>query len=195
MSARERRADLLFAAYVAGGDSSSHYSLEAFARDLEAAGTKVSLGTLKRYSADFDWQARAEKLWASRQTERLPEIQRAAQAAELRRNRVGRALLGAGGRGLQALLEDDQRVRSMRPGEIARLIDLGVKVDLQAAEALQSRRDLIVAAWNDVIINVIRIFNDANAHPTPSQRASRFAEALDALATERINAADEVAEA
>ncbi len=190
-TSRERRAEYLFAAYIAGGDVGRPYSLEDFACDLVAAGVKISLGTLKRYSVDYSWQERASHVWALRSTQRAPEQQRVALAAEGRRNRVGQALLGVGGRALQSLLEDDARVRTMRAGDIARILDLGMRADGQSAATLQSVTDLNVQIWNDVTVSVMRIFSEVNAEPGTESRALQFAERLDELVTARLRAARE----
>jgi len=187
--ARARRADYLFAAYVAGGVGKRVYPLHEFLTDLQAVGIDVSLGTLKRDSTESAWQARAKSAWRTQQAEQIPELHRAVRAAELRCSRIAGTLLDVGGRALQEILDDEDRISALHPAFIARFLDLGVRVDRQTAETVQSLHDLTVDIWNDVLLSVVRIFLEINVDPIPESRAASFGELLDALATDRIRAA------
>lgn len=186
MSARGARADVLFAAYVSAGRGLAHYSLDAFRADLASAGVTVSLGTLKRYSAQDDWQARAALIWERQAAEEVPDLQRARLAMEARHARLAQALTGAGATALQELLSDRQRRDSMRPSEIARLLDLGVRVERNALHTATDLEAMVVETWNTVVASVSQLFEAVNGLPVADDRAACFANALDALVDLRL---------
>ncbi len=181
------RADILFGLYVELGPGRS---LKQLHERLSTLGATVSLATLKRYSARFDWQARLAEL-AAESSERRREgaIERVSQVNE-RHLQLARALLGAGGTALQRLLGSEVRLASLKPNDIARLLDLGLRAERQTMILEVDRRQIDIAIWNDVLTNVVELFQTANDVEDPLERTSRFADGLDALVQDRFDSLD-----
>ncbi len=184
MAQTAERADILFGLYVELGPGRS---LKQLHERLSTLGATVSLATLKRYSVRFDWQARLARLTAeSSERRREGAIEQISQVNE-RHLQLARALLGAGGTALQRLLGSEMRLASLKPTDIARLLDLGLRAERQTMMLEVDRNQIGIAIWNDVLTNVVELFRTANEGNDSRESASRFADGLDALAQDRLD--------
>ena len=159
-------------------------SLPKFQRYLTEAGVPISLGTLKGHSRRFDWQRRLAE--ANERSERRDQEERLTAAARANESyaRLGRAMSGVGGRALQSLLANPDRLERMSPGEIARVIESGIRTESRALGVDQDRNSLAVALLNGVVQRVVPAFLDGNDDPDPARRAERFAVAVDRIGDE-----------
>ena len=179
------RSEILFGLHVELGPARS---LKLLHERLSTLGATVSLATLKRYSARFDWQARLAELAAeSSGRRREGAIEQMSQVNE-RHLQLARALLGAGGTALQRLLGSEVRLASLKPNDIARLLDLGLRAERQTMMLEVDRKQVGIAIWNDVLTNVVELYRAANEVEDPLERTSRFADGLDALVQDRLDA-------
>lgn len=177
------RARMLLSLYVQMGP---RRSLARLHQQLQTFGVRLSLATLKRYSARYGWQSEIASISAAAR-----EGQRKAAIAELtamndRHGQLARALQGAGGSALQRLLGSDARLANLKPGDIARLIELGLKAERQALAEVSDRHEMAVAVWNVVVADVVEIFTEVNAEPDPGMRVRSFARSVDRLVDKRL---------
>ena len=103
-----------------------------------------------------------------------------------RHAQLARALQGAGGSALQQLLANAARLGGLKAGDIARLIESGLKAELRAVGASSDRREITLETWNDVVTSVVKLFTEINEEPDPDSRAARFALRIDRLVDERL---------
>jgi hypothetical protein len=146
----------------------------------------MSLGTLKRYSTAYGWQSRIAEARSAAVTAKKQEAINAILAMQDRHSQLGRAMQGAGGAALQRLLSNDTRLAGLKPAEMARLIDLGLKAERSALGAATDRREIGLEIWNDVVVSVVALFERANGESEARVRARLFARGLDDLVTERL---------
>lgn len=93
---------------------------------------------------------------------------------------------GAAGSALQRLLANDARLAGLKPSDIARLIDLGLRAERSAVGVASDRRDIAIDVCNDVVIIIVRLFLDINEEPDARTRARLFARRLDRIIDERL---------
>lgn len=177
------RARMAFSLYAQMGPGRSLSRLHQL---LGSAGVRVSLVTLKRYSAKYRWQAEIAALNSVAR-----EGERSAVVAELkamndRHGQLARALQGAGGSALQRLLASDARLTNLKPSDIARLIELGLKAERQALAEAADHHQIAVNVWNAVVGEVVQLFTAVNPEPDPDIRTRRFARSVDRLIDERL---------
>ena len=177
------RADLLFALYVElGGERSL-----ALLRDrLYALGVGTSLSTLKRYSSSFDWPRRVAEIEERAARRREGGHVKVALGLHERQAQIARALQGAGGAALQQLISDQARIRDLKPADIARLLELGMRAEREAAIGSTDRRRLAVAMANLVTEEVVALFERINSITDEGSRARAFAAGLDAVVDEHL---------
>jgi hypothetical protein len=161
-------------------------SLRRLQAELIASGVSVSLSTLKRYSRQCDWQARLTELESEARTQQRKQDVADMMAMHDRHAQLGRAMQGAAGSALQRLLANDSRLSGLKPSDIARLIDLGLRAERSAVGVASDRRDIAVDVWNDVVITVVPLFLDINEEPDPRTRARLFARRLDRIVDEHL---------
>ena len=151
-------------------------------------GIRTSLATLKRYSSVYGWQARlAEIEIEGRRREREQNVE-SVIAMHARHTQLARAMQGAGGTALQRLMGSDIRLTGLKPADIARLIDLGLRAERHALGASTDRREIGVDVWNDVVLSVVDLFREINDEPDATTRARLFARRLDDLVSQRLDA-------
>ena len=177
------RADLLFALYVELGPERS---LGALDRRLREIGVSCSLSSLKRYSVRFRWTERVASLEAKASRRREGGNLRAALATHERHSQLARALQGAGGSALQQLIADQARLREMKPADIARLLDLGMRAERDASVGTNDRRRLALAMADLVTEEVVALFERVNAVADEGARARAFAVGLDAIVEDHL---------
>lgn len=176
------RAEIFFHIYKERADR----SLRGLHADLIHSGINVSLATLKRYSTQFNWQARLNELDAEARKQQREQDVADTMAMHDRHAQLGRAMQGAAGSALQRLLASDARLSGLKPTEIARLIDLGLRAERSAVGVASDRREIATDAWNDVVSTVVRLFLDINEEPDPRTRARLFARRLDRTIDQRL---------
>lgn len=179
------RADLLLAVYIELG---SERSLALLHSRLTTLGVKTSLSTLKRYSSKFDWPRRVAELEAQAARRREGGHLKAALAIHDRQSQLARALQGAGGAALQQLIADAARIREMKPSDITRLLELGMRAERDAAMGSTDRRRLALAMANLVTEEVVALFERVNSITDEGSRARTFASGLDSIVDEHLRA-------
>ncbi len=177
------RSDVIFHIYVEMGP---RRSLAKLRRRLGEFGWSISLSTLKLYSSRDGWRQRIERLDAEAAERRRKSSVSSVMAMEERQAQLDRALQGAGGTALRRLLEDDARLSQMKPSEIARLLELGMREERRAVGEVAMRADVQVTIWNTVTKQIIPAFIEANKHPDVDVRARRFIETFDRIIDEHL---------
>ena len=162
LPARER-AQIAFGLYI----QLRPRSIARLHEQLAAIGVRISLATLKRYSTRFHWQKQVDEL-----EEEAARGQREVGVAHLvamqdRHAQLARAVQGAGGSALAKLVSSDQRLDDMRPGEIARLLELGLRAERRAVGEATDRRDIAVGIWNSVTVEMVGLFGQVQDEPDP----------------------------
>jgi hypothetical protein len=182
-SSSKSRFDLYFHAYHQLGPTRS---LRRLQRELRSSGIETSIGTLKRLSTRYDWQARIADLDVEARKRLHEQDVAGTMAMHDRHAQLGRAMQGAAGSALQRLLANDARLSGLKPTDIARLIELGLRAERSAVGVATDRRDIAIDVWNDVVIIVARLFLDINDEPDERTRARLFARRLDRIIDERL---------
>jgi hypothetical protein len=177
------RSDLYLHAYYQLGATRSIRRLQA---QLAASGIHTSIGTLKRLSVRFDWQARLAELDAEARNRQREQDVAGTMAMHDRHAQLGRAMQGAAGSALQRLLANDARLSGLKPSDIARLIELGLRAERSAVGVASDRRDIALEVCNDVVIIIARLFLEINEEPDARTRARLFARRLDRVIDERL---------
>jgi len=179
------RSDLLLAVYFELGAERSLALLHSRLADL---GVRTSLSTLKRYSSKFDWPRRVAEFEAQATRRREGGHLKTALAIHDRQSQLARALQGAGGAALQQLIADAARIRDMKPADIARILELGMRAEREAAIGSTDRRHLAVSMANLVTEEVVALFERVNTITDEGSRARAFASGLDAIVDEHLRA-------
>ncbi len=179
------RSDLLLAVYAELGPERS---LAALHDRLQGLQVKVSLSTLKRYSAAYGWPARVAEIEAQAARRREGGQVATALALHQRQAQIARALQGAGGAALQQLLNDQSRLRDLKPADITRLLDLGMRTEREAAGAVADRKRLAIAMADLLTQEVVALFERINIINDQNSRARAFAEGLDDIVDEHFRA-------
>ncbi len=161
-------------------------SLAKLRRRLSEIDWPISLSTLKLYSSSGGWQQRIAQLDAEVAERKNESSMRAIMEMDERHAQLDRALQGAGGSALRRLLQDDERLSAMRPAEIVRLLELGMRDERRAVGDSAVREDVQIGIWNTVTKEIIPAFLELNELPDPEQRARRFIEAFDRIITEHL---------
>jgi len=178
------RADLYLHVYYQQGPARS---LRRTQTELHAAGISLSLATLKRYSSAHRWQERVTELDADARRGQREKSVESAMAMHDRHAQLGRAMQGAAGTALQRLLASDARLSGIKPTEIARLIDLGLRAERSAVAVASDRREIAMDVWNDVVITVVGTFLDINDESDARLRARLFARRIDRIIDQRLS--------
>lgn len=182
---RRSASDVLFAFYYELGPDRSLAALVAHLLNL---GVRISLSTLKRYSAQDHWIERVAEL-DDRAARRLEGGNlKAKLALHDRQGQLARALQGAGGAALQQLISDQSRLQDMKPADIARLLELGMRTEREATVGSNDRRRLAMSMANLVTQEVVALFERVNSITDEGNRARSFATGLDALVDEHLKA-------
>jgi hypothetical protein len=146
----------------------------------------VSLPTLKRYSSRYGWRQRLAELAVEVSQRGRAQTVEAIVSMNERHTELARAMQGAGSAALQRLLANDGRLTGLRPGDIARLIELGLRSERYAVGASADRSDIALETWSDVVVSVVKLFQEVNQEPDARTRARRFARGIDALVSGRL---------
>lgn len=177
------RVTLFFQAYVQLGDKRSLSRLRAV---LLEAGIEISVASLKRYSKQYRWRMQIVELEKSGRQQAAKTAGESILAMQERHTQLARAMQGAGGSALQRLLGSDTRLAVLKPSDITRLIDLGLKSERHALGAATDRREMAIEIFNDLVVDLVAVFKDVNDEPEPRLRARLFARNVDRLVTNRL---------
>lgn len=177
------RAQIAFGLYLQMGATRSLVKLH---RELQALGVPISLATLKRWSARFNWRGQITEQSAEARKELRRRNKEQLIGMEERHSQLARALQGAGGTALQKLLGNDTRLAGLKAADIARLLELGLKSERQVLGESTDRRDVFLEVWNEVTLAVVPIFREVNEEADPQLRARLFAHAIDRLVDGRL---------
>jgi len=182
--ASHERAEILFLLYYELGPERS---LRRLHRQLQPLGVRISMATLKRYSTRFSWRQQVASLDADAMQRRRERA--LAQVATMleRHAQVARAAQGAGGSALQKLMSSERRLAEMRPSDIARLLDLGLRAERTALAETADRREIAVAIWNVLTSEIVQLFKGVNDEPDPDARARGFARGVDRIIDEHLD--------
>lgn len=178
------RAQIAFGVYV----QMRPRSLQRLHEQLVAVGVPISLATLKRYSRDYRWQEQLAGLEAEASHDRHQASVTQLLAMQDRHAQLARAVQGAGGSALEKLLRSDQRLATMRPGEIARLLELGLRTERSAVGESADRRDIATAVWNSVATEMVGLFKQINEETDAVARARLFARGVDRIVDQHLEA-------
>lgn len=153
---RRARADFWFNTYCALGRTRS---LELL-RDIgTAAGQKIGFTTLRQYSTDYNWQERVAEF-----DERIADAGARATMTdalvdEARQARLGRALQEIATLGMGKLRASGGE--GLSGAEIARLADVGVRIERLASGLATERRELIVSLMGFIVEHVSVLFRES----------------------------------
>jgi hypothetical protein len=159
-------------------------SLRRLAEILRDAGMEISVRTLARYSKAGGWQARV----------RLDDARAAALPGEslveaMRRIRdrhasIARGLQAAGSESLRRYVADEQRLGQARPAEIARLLDVGTRLERATFAPAHTVESTIAEIMSALVDYVPALFRQVNGLTDPNERAYRFITGYDSFADE-----------
>jgi len=177
------RADVLFALYYELGPDRSLSNLHDH---LGALGIRVSLTTLKRNCSRYGWQERVAQVDARGASLGERHSLKTALAMHDRHLQLARAVQGAGGSALQHLMRSDARLSDMKPADIVRLLELGIRAERAALEQTATRRDVATVFANIVTHAVVELFERTNSMAEPATRAEAFAGGLDRIVEQHL---------
>jgi hypothetical protein len=153
-------------------------SLMKLKRHLAAIGLSVSMTTLKDYSAKYGWQDRMRELDARQADARQLTHDSTVARMNERQANMGAAMQTVAGRGL-AMIADN--AGAMTPGDVARLADIGVKLERLALGEATTRSEIEVTVYNTIIQQIAALFINVNAMDSPDDRTRTFADGVDGI--------------
>jgi hypothetical protein len=168
--AAQRRAESYYLLYAALGRERSLSKLRETLADL---GLSVSLNTLKSYSANHDWQGRAEFL-----DQRNTSLEHANLPAEMneRHARLGIALQTVAGKRLETIDASELSV-----GDAPRLAKAGVDIERLATGQANERYELVASMLSPMIYDLVDLFKTVNVIDDPQARVTAWARQADAI--------------
>ena len=176
------RAEYLFASYYSLGESNR--SLAKLHALLTGLGLKISLGTLKNYSARGQWIDRAAEYDRSTSVEKVEQANAlATRVTELnhRHAQYGIALQKIGFRELRAL-----DTGSFSPSEVTNMMEKGIKLERLAEGEATDRHELTVQIVEPLLRQIVTLFEQVNMMADASARARQFAIGADAIIVENF---------
>jgi len=147
-------------------------SLSKLQRALSDLGLKVSLNTLKSYSANYAWAGRIESLPDSKEVALLTY---AADMSE-RQSNLGRLMQTLANERLTTIDPQDMSV-----SDLIRLMRTGVDIERTAMGAATSRIELFNTAVSPLIYQIVGLFQSINSIPDEQERVRRFVYGADNL--------------
>lgn len=165
----QARADAAFMLYWQMGPERS---LEKLADIGATLGLRGSLKTLKRWSADFRWQARLIEFDA-KAAERIEER----VIGDVVEMNSRQALLG---RSMQAIAKKrldlfNEVPATLDAADVARMAEVGTKLERLAMGEVTERRQVMLSILNVVIRPLCELFGQVNGLPDEQERLRRFA--------------------
>ena len=171
----QRRADAWVLLYHALGADRSLLKLR---RHLADIGLAINLNTLKMYSAKYGWQDRMRELDARQADARQLTHDSTVARMNERQANMGEAMQHVAGRGL-AMIADN--AGAMTPGDVARLADIGVKLERLALGEATTRSEIEVTVYNTIIQQIAALFINVNVMDSPDDRTRTFADGVDGI--------------
>lgn len=144
-----------------------------------------SIKTLKRWSADFGWVDAAKEYDRARAAQNTEVILQDAYEIDRRHGSVGRALQQIAMLGIGKLAPEQGGVRvlsaEVRPGDVARLAEAGVRIERLSAGLATERTEVLTQVWNTLTVQIVELFLEVNEIGDANARALRFAQGVDAI--------------
>ncbi|MCK9495478.1 MAG: hypothetical protein M0R75_08280 [Dehalococcoidia bacterium] len=184
-SSAKSREGLLFLLYSELGPDRSLERLHAL---IVSAGVRVSLGTLKRYSSEFDWTRRVLEVEAESAARRHERAVETLAAQGERHAQLGRVFQTLAARAADARLRDPEGLGRASIAAIARAGQAGAEMERRAGTEQRDRQGAAVEIWNRLTFQLVPAFLDLNELPDPAMRTERFVEVVDRLADEHLRA-------
>jgi hypothetical protein len=182
---RESRAETFFLVHKHLGPGRT---LRLLHEQLQASGFKLSLQTLKSYSSDYDWVARAARFDAEAQQQAEVRALRTATESQERHRQIANAAIGGAAKALGLLISNEGRLAEMGTVEIVRLLSFGIEADAALNGAVRDREAIAIHIWNALMLDVVELFRDCNRLPEPEDRAAAFGRGFDAIRDELLHA-------
>ena len=185
----EERAGLFFSIYHALGPARSLALLHG---NLARLGTRVSLNTLKNYSADYDWQARLAEIEAQEMEEQAVSHVALVKHMNVRQAALGRAMQGVAetaiGQLAEALKAED--AEPMGAQALARLAEIGTKIERLAMGEATTRAEILVSTYSTVVQEFVGLFIVVNDLAEAEERKRQYALGVDAIIDRHLDEAN-----
>ena len=172
---RERNDSLFFIYYQMGPER----SLEGLQKQLAMMGLKRSLNTVKRYSAQFGWQARVLEMDAKYRAEREQKALEQRDEQDERQARLGRNMQVLASAGMVSMKKLMDSGAPMAPADISSLAKTGVQIERLATGKETDRVRIIREVNNAWTLQVGAIFLSVNTIPDEEGRKAEFATRMD----------------
>ncbi len=168
-------------------------SLEKLAEFGSSLGLKSSLNTLKRWSSDFGWQARVIDFDAKACERTQEQVLDDVVGMNMRQALLGRSMQIVAQKRIDLFKEVPA---TLDASDVARMADLGVKIERLAMGQVTGRREVMLSLLNVVILPLCDHFKQVNTIPDEVERLRRFAAGADDVVDKYlVTAPAEVAEA
>lgn len=162
-------------------------SLDKLQQALAEHEIDVGIATLKRWSARYRWQEQLADIDEGAELQTHADSVRQRVEMLERQGGLGRALQGLGGSALQALMNDQGRVRDLRARDITALIEVGTRLESGTSNEARSRKEIAAQLTNTLLVSVVQLFDDINPSADPEERRQRFAAGLDDIITHFVD--------
>jgi len=181
---RQQRNDALFMVYYALGPDRS---LERLHDELARMGLGRSLNTVKRYSAQFGWQARVLDMDAKLRAEREQKALAERDEQDERQARLGRNMQVLASAGIKTMHDFMQQGGApMQATDVAALAKAGVQIERLATGKETDRVRIIRERDNAWTLQISAIFLSVNDLPDPDARKAEFASRFDAFVATQV---------
>jgi hypothetical protein len=179
------RADSFFIFFSLMGIDRSLEKLHSYVTEM---GLNISLTSLKRYSAKYNWQERLQEV-QTRKVERMEEHV-AGDVVEMNINqaKLGYAMQGIAGMGL-TLVKKNPAV--MSPRDAVHMADIGSKIERLARGEATTRQEITNQLVSPIIYNIVTMFQQVNQIKDPEQREREFAISCDAILEQSVGQLEE----
>lgn len=207
MSTMSRRAReegkqaILFAAYLAMGPMRSLAKLREL---VVAAGGRIALNTLDKYSVKYQWQRRVLEQQSVEQERIEKDYGRQRDQMDQRDAALGSGLIGLAFGGVRNLTEQMRTLRDLKvkrgesdpaltlnlaPSEIVNLARAGTFIERLARGEATSRTEVWVNVAGTVVREFVLIFMGVNEISDPEQRRDEFLRRADEMTNRYYNEA------
>ena len=176
----EERAGLFFALYHALG---SARSLETLHSTVIKLGMRVSITTLRRYSINYRWQAHLAELETQEAQEAGLAHFALVKRMNVRQAALGRAMQGVAESAIGKLAEALKvpYAEPMGAQALARLADIGTKIERLAMGEATTRAEILVSTYSTVVQEFVGLFIVVNDLAEAEERKRQYALGVDAI--------------
>jgi uncharacterized protein YydD (DUF2326 family) len=175
------RADSFFIFFSMLGSDRSLEKLHSYVTKM---GLKISLTSLKRYSAKYGWQEKLQEVNEQAHEIALTENKVDKVEMNLRQARAGEALQALGEKGVRVL---NGKVQDISFSDVGSLIEKGVKVERLAVGEATERKEIARYAYTVMARQIADIFKHvAERYEMPQSAINEFAAAANQLIAEAI---------